>query len=194
MKKRRKKKKQRTEAFKSTEHLNDFDPKEIAHVMKWWLSKNQRRKRLATAVGGINEVVQEAYISLLKHPPKTKFKLTTIATKHASWTLSRMCSELYGLRHRTENVGLWFELTANDDVVEECIYREKVEEVWKIVEKFAPLRTADIIKRRMHGETFTMIGETHMVTLERVRQLEKKGIQKLAESAIACGRLYKFDN
>ena len=68
----------------NSESPRDFkawDAAEVVHVIRWWLSKTSKRKRLAMAVGGFAEVIQEVYLDLLKHPPRGGFALTTVICK-----------------------------------------------------------------------------------------------------------------
>ena len=157
---------------------DDFDPQEVVHVMKWWLTSNHRRKRLAMAVGGLNEVIQEAYISLLKYPSRSCYKLSTIVVNRTNWTLARMCDRMCN-RRNIDLIGLWPEVAVSDNISQDCNNKDLATRCWIIVDELLEKRIADIMRRRMCGDTFEQIGKTYLLSKERVRQLESNGIRIL---------------
>lgn len=172
--------------FKSSNMLSDdFDPQEVIHVMKWWLSSNLQRKRLAMAVGGFSEVIQEAYLSMLKNPSQSDYKLTTIVVNHTDWTLKKMykrtCNEM---QNKIRDINAIKPTTMDSDIVQKCIDKDVSAECWAIVEDKLDKRISGIVRRSMNGYTFVEIGKTYSLSKERIRQLQSRGIRILQQRDI----------
>ena len=159
---------------------------EICHLMRWWLTQTPKRKRLAMAVGGVSEVIQEAYLKLLSYPPKRHYELSTIAVNQARWTLAKMCAVICEIDIPVP----LRDVESGVDVVEECCNMERDAAVWQTVQRLHS-RTADIVTRRMKGETLEAIGRIHAITRETVRHIASQGVKKLQHHTLAR-RLVSF--
>ena len=82
---------------------------EVVRVMRWWIAKSPKRRRMAMEVGGFDEVVQEAYLRMLRGAkPKRKYMMTTIATNQVNWAIGK----------------LW--MKKNRDIIEKVINEERM--------------------------------------------------------------------
>ena len=171
---------------------------EVVRVMRWWIAKSPKRRRMAMEVGGFDEVVQEAYLGMLRGAkPKRKYMMTTIATNQVNWAIGK----LWMKKNRDiieEPSGLFLPVPAADNVVGECIVNERREEIWKVARqimiahfdandrKSAASRSYDMLLRRMKGETLEEVGKAHSVSKERVRQIVSRAIRVLQIPSHEC--------
>lgn len=166
----------------NSESPRDFkawDAAEVVHVIRWWLSKTSKRKRLAMAVGGFAEVIQEVYLDLLKHPPRGGFALTTVICKQTSWTLSRMCAKICDI----EIIGECPDVAGPDVVTGTATSQEQSLNLRQMLCEKLDSRTAGVVWERMQGATFEEIGERLGVSGTRARQIDRKGIHQLQQIA-----------
>jgi DNA-directed RNA polymerase specialized sigma subunit len=166
-----------TDSFKTLGPLEAWDAGETIRIIKWWLSKTKKRKRLAMAVGGFNEVVQEVCLNLLRYPPKHEVALTTAICNHTSWTLARMCAKICEI----EFVSDCPDIAGPDTVTNTAVAHEQSLNLRRILCETLSGRTAGVVWDRMQGATFQEIGDRLGVSQERARQIDCRGIHQLRQ-------------
>ena len=170
--------------FKTISELEAWDADEVIRIIRWWLAKTKKRKRLAMAVGGFNEVVQEVCLNLLKYPPKTEVALTRAICNHTSWTLSRMWAKICDLKF----VGDCPDIAGPDRTTSTAFAREQSLNLRRILCETLSDRTAGVVWQRMQGATYQEIGDRLGVSQVRARQIECKGIHQLQRMLFRISR------
>jgi RNA polymerase sigma factor (sigma-70 family) len=171
------------------------DESEVARIAEWWMTKNDRNYARAMEAGGVDEVIQQVWMRLLKNPPPTEWKLTTIVVKAVEWAIF----ELHG---RNENVkfnqGVFLRavelhevhhpvaLTSPTETLEREELRTRVGEVLRCL----PYRSCEVIRHRygLDGQppkTLKEVSEIFLVTGTRVRQIEQKALKKLQHHSLS---------
>jgi len=158
-----------------------WDPNEVAHIVRWWLSKSAKRKRRAMAVGGFDEVIQQVYWHLLSYPPKDSYALTTIVCKTTNWMLNYMRSKMWTVKLAGKCRGI-VDRDRTSDTIESC---EKTRFVWQILCRFLDKRTAFVICQRLEGMPTGEVAARLRVHPQTVRDIFHNGISRLRNSPAA---------
>lgn len=160
---------------------------EVIYIMKWFMSRNDRIKQLVILNGGWRNVSQEAYLFLLRYPPKTDCMVSTVACRAVRWTLARMVkkasdsgeflNEVMRVQHVDE-----LELSYHDKTAQS---RLDADEIWEIVIKSLWPKYASILRSRMNGETLGVLAKEHSCSCEMIRMYVKKAVRKCSHYNIA---------
>lgn len=163
----------------------DFD--EIKNLIEWYLSLNTHLEDIVERLGGVDEVIQESYIDLMKYPPKdNKNSFSCIIISRVRWTISRLVN-------RRKN-HLFFEqlpldldhlvyVSENDVNNEDDFYALKPKVDGSLFNVIRIIlnndRLSNVLTKRACGCTLKSISNEYSVTKERIRLLEIEAMQKL---------------
>lgn len=147
----------------------------ILQTVRDYLTSNPGRAKQAQSVG-IDNVVQETMVNLLRYPPKRDVLLLNGCYWTASYTLKRMLNK----RRPVRPAGLFYNLPDE--------YDESQEELWVAVRRLLNFKYYDIVYRFYHGESQESIGDDYGVhqsvifmrikaALARLREEPSHGIQ-----------------
>lgn len=171
------------------------DESEVARIAEWWMTKTARNYARAMEAGGVDEVIQQVWMRLLKSPPPTEWKLTTIVVKTVEWAIC----ELHGRNgNATFNRGVFLQAIelqeAHHPVVLpspiEALEREELRTRVGEVLRFLTPRERTVIHHRygLDGQspsTLKEVSEIIGVTIKRVRQIEHKALKKLQHHSLS---------
>ena len=170
-------------------------PEEVLRLIRWWLTRNPAIKRRCMSAGGVSDVTQETYLSLLKYPPrsdKKTFTLSTVTCKQASWTLHRM---LDGPRLPIEDSPDVPDCEDDSEVdLFRRLHRRELQGRVKSLLQTIQYRWMRIIEMRYglgdgHCYTLAHTARVFRVTRERIRQIETAAMCKMRSR---CTSLERF--
>ena len=121
----------------------------ILQTVRDYLTSNPGRAKQARSVG-IDNVVQETMVNLLRYPPKRDVLLLNGCYWTASYTLKRMLNK----RRPVRPAGLFYNLPDE--------YDESQEELWDVIRRELP-SAYDVLFRYFHGETQKSIAKQYGV-------------------------------
>lgn len=139
----------------------------ILQTVRDYLTSKPGRAKQARSVG-IDNVVQETMVNLLRYPPKKDVLLLNGCYWTASYTLKRMLNK----RRPVKPAGLFYNLP--DTNVE-----EDLEELWDVVRANLKPKHADAVYRFFHGESQIEIGKTSGVHQSVIHMRVKHGLRIL---------------
>lgn len=155
--------------------FNRYGAETVRQTVKDYLTSDPGRARKARSVG-LEDVVQETMVNLLRYPPKRDVLLLNGCYWTASYTLRRMINK----RRPVSPAGLFY------NVPDE--YDEDMEELWVAVRRLLNFKLFDPLYRFYHGESQISIAADYAVhqsvicmrmktALARLRHEPSKGIQ-----------------
>jgi RNA polymerase sigma factor (sigma-70 family) len=171
------------------------DESEVARIAEWWMTKNDRNLARAMEAGGVDEVIQQVWLRLLRNPPPTEWKLSTIVVKAVEWAIL----ELHGRNKTVQfNQAVFLravelqeehhpvDLPSLTEALEREELRTKVSEVLRLL----PYRSREVIRQRfgLDGQsplTLQEAGDIWGVTRECVRHIEQKALKKLQHHSLS---------
>ena len=130
--------------------FNRYGAETVRQTVKDYLTSDPGRARKARSVG-LEDVVQETMVNLLRYPPKRDVLLLNGCYWTASYTLRRMINK----RRPVSPAGLFFNRP------EECDGYD-MEELWDVVKQVMP-SAYDTLFRYFHGETQKSIAKRYGV-------------------------------
>jgi DNA-directed RNA polymerase specialized sigma24 family protein len=166
----------------------EFD-EEVIMVMKWYLCSDRKRKRLAMIAGGVQEVVQQAFIDLIEAGPKdVSAKWTTIACKRVWWTCIWMAKKEIREKNfkkrseRSEQIIDGFRRCELDELAVKCEH---------VMSTIKDERRRTVLMRRLHGSSLDELSKVFRVCKQRIITLEQSAIEMLQLPNVA-GELVGF--
>lgn len=121
----------------------------ILRTVRDYLTSNPGRAEQARSLG-LDDVVQETMVNLLRYPPKRDVLLLNGCYWTASYTLKRMTAK----RRPVGPAGLLYSVPDE--------YDESLEELWEVIRRELP-SAYDVLYRYFHGETQTSIAKRYRV-------------------------------
>ena len=170
-------------------------PEEVLRLIRWWLTRDPAIKRRCMFAGGVSDVAQETYLSLLRYPPrsdKKTFTLSTVTCKQASWTLHRMLERPRLPIEDSPDVP-----DCEDDSEVDLfrrLHRRELQDRVKSLLQTMQYRWMRIIEMRYglgdgHCYTLAQTARVFRVTRERIRQIEGDARDKLR---FRCAAIKRF--
>lgn len=150
-------------------------------LVRWKLTSDIKMKRLAMYVGGFAEVEQEVFLSLLKDNPYEDVGFSTWVLNHFQWTIASMvrrkklagACDPYGTVAYIEDKSIRIE-------------RDELSEAMRAaLSKIDDQRMEDMVLRNFSGENCSEIAKDYNLTRTRVRQIVKKGIERMRKPHIS---------
>lgn len=171
------------------------DESEVARIAEWWMTKTDRNYARAMEAGGVDEVIQQVWMRLLKSPPPTEWKLTTIVVKTVEWAIC----ELHGTNgNATFNRGVFLQAIELQEVHHpvalpsptEALEREELRTRVGEVLRFLTHRERTVIHHRygLGGKSPMLlkeVAEMFNLTPARIRQIEYKALKKLQHHSLS---------
>jgi RNA polymerase sigma factor (sigma-70 family) len=171
------------------------DESEVARIAEWWMTKTDRNYARAMEAGGVDEVTQQVWVNLLKSPPATEWKLSTIVVKAVEWAIM----ELHGRSKKVQfNRAVFLravELQEEHHPVDlpsltEALEREELRTKVGEVLRFLTYRSREVIRQRfgLDGQsplTLQEVGNIWGVTRECVRHIEQVALKKLQHHSLS---------
>lgn len=163
---------------------------DVTSVMRWWLVKKAKKRylRMAMAVGGVREVIQETCLTIIRSPCKDiSCHWTTAAVNQTRWTLLRMVKQ-HSKRESSEAMflGMSHEWNTQDTQVATTERIELFEAMHFCMKRVLNYRERSIVEQRMQDATLDEVAVMFKVTRERIRQIEGRAIRKLKDPRVAC--------
>jgi len=159
---------------------------EFMKIVKWWLCDNVFRRSQCMRLGGVEDMVQEAWMRALESVTKpVDVRLTTIAVNAARWTIYSYQNRKITDREpdaRLDDIDLneFTSETSLDDEIDNRLCNAAIMETLKTV----TYRERIVLMMRYglgDGSMYTLeeVGRVLKVSREWVRQVESKAIRKL---------------
>lgn len=126
-----------------------YSAEEVEETVRYYFTSSISRAAKARSVG-LDNVVQETMVSLLRYPPKKDVLLSNGCYFAASYTLKRMLAKHKPVRP----AGLFRNLPEVCD--------ENLEELWDVIKKELPA-AYDVLYRYFHGEKQASIAKRYGV-------------------------------
>lgn len=129
--------------------LDRYGAETVRTTVRDYLTSNPDRARKARSVG-LEDLIQETMVNLLRYPPKKDVLLTNGCYWTANYTLKRMLAR----RRPVRPAGLFFNRPEEND--------ESLEELWDVIRRELP-SAYDVLFRYFHGETQKSIAKRYGV-------------------------------
>ena len=171
------------------------DESEVARIAEWWITKTDRNYARAMGAGGVDEVIQQVWVALLKNPPPTEWKLTTLVVNTVGWAILELEGRskkakfnrgvfLRATELQEENHPVYLMDPAESLEAEEL--RAKVDEVLRLL----PYRSREVLRQRygLDGQaplTLEAVGKIWELSRERIRHIEFKALERLQHHSLA---------
>jgi DNA-directed RNA polymerase specialized sigma24 family protein len=121
----------------------------VLQTVRYYFTCNPGRARKARSVG-LDNVVQETMVNLLRYPPKKDVLLSNGCYWTASYTLKRMLAR----RRPVRPAGLFYDMPEESE--------DGLEELWDVIRRELP-SAYDVLFRYFHGETQKSIAKRYGV-------------------------------
>ena len=173
----------------------EADPTSVTTLIRWWVSRSQLRFHRVLSRGSLRDFVQDVWLRLLRtFPPGKSFhwKLSSIVCAACEWELKR---------YRNRNLQLAHDISQNCVSVDEDhqIGFDDVEDLdevtalrLNIAHTLSELTTREIMVLRarfgLFGDdelTLEQVSAPLKVTRERIRQIERRAIEKLRDPRLS---------
>lgn len=172
--------------------MNVFENvEEVNRIARWYLGTNRRRYHLCMRVGGVNDVINEMWLGLIRYPPPAGTRLMTAVRNQSRWAignLRRQCRHLDVQEVEiSEAAGVACDAVNPVSAAADVELREAIERVLRTL----TYRERSIIELRYGlgdgwSHTLEEVGRIFKVTRERVRQTESKALMKLQHETRAA--------
>lgn len=151
-------------------------------IARWFIVSDAKLKRTAMWLGGVDEVVNQAMIGVLKRfEALGNYKLSTVVVNNVSWSMADMVEKK--VRHEkylTESKLARYDYYEDDPADSAC--SNEVKSIVRSKVSLLPDREYAIVVERMGGATLQTVAISHRVTRERIRQIEQRSWRDLRKS------------
>lgn len=165
--------------------LDDATAREAQRIGRWYICQDRNLKWQAMVVGGVEDVVQEALMRLIRttQDQTPRYKLSTLVCQSVRWALSWM---LYNHRRFTRSTRepqrqRLAQYLACPATHEQLVEQQDLSEFVRLAFKQLPLsyRQRWVLNRRIEEATYREIAEELGVSPARVAHLEHTSLRAL---------------
>ena len=163
------------------EKLKAID-KDVYKFMRWYITHDKKRLRMACKAGGVKEVIQETCVAICKISSEFSCEWTTAGARQIDWTIAKLLAMQNAKKRRSKAVEIDFEI--QDGKHQHPLAKLHVDELKQAVNYQIgklPHRLAEVLRMHLDGVTVKDISVVLGVSYTRALQLYHKSIRKLSE-------------